>query len=83
MENENIKEKIITSIEKIQELLDEISEIKKTNNDKNMLNRIKIIEKKCYAIISKKCFLKWYKRLRQKNIKSYKILKKGIIFKVK
>ena len=37
MESGGVKEKIITFIEKIQELLDEKSEIKKANNSENLL----------------------------------------------
>ena len=82
MEKENYKEKILIKPEKIQELLDYIAEIK-LNHEKNIFNAIKIIEKKCYEIITKKCIIRWNQRLRQKNLKNHKILKKGIIFKIK
>ena len=57
MESENFKERIITKSEKIQELLDCIAEIKKNNL---FLDKLKILESKCYDIISNKCFIKWY-----------------------
>ena len=80
MESENLKERIITKSEKIQELLDCIAEIKKNNL---FLDKLKILESKCYDIISNKCFIKWHRRLRQKKINDKKIRKKGLIFKIK
>ena len=76
-----LKEKIIVKSEKIQEILDYLNEIKKTDN--NNLKLIRIIEKKCYHIITKTCFVGWCQRLRQKKINNRKIIKKGIIFRIK
>ena len=77
MESENFKERIITKSEKIQELLDCIAEIKKNNI---FLDKLKILESKCYGIISNKCFIKWHRRLRQKKINDKIIKKKRIDF---
>ena len=82
MENENLKEKIIIKSEKIQELLDCINEIKKRNTG-SPLDILKTMEMKCYDIMSKKCIVRWLKRLRQNKINNLKIKKKGIIFQIK
>ena len=82
MKNENFKEKILIKTEKIQELLDYVAEIK-LNHKKNIFDAIKIIEKKCYEIITKKCIIRWNQRKKKKKVKNHKILKKGIIFKIK
>ncbi len=79
---ENLKEKILINTDAIQELLDNIQEIEK-NNYNTQLNTIKIIKKKCYHILGRKYLVRWYQRLRQKNINNQKIRKKGIIFKIK
>ena len=76
-----LKEKIIVKSEKIQEILNYINEIKKTDNVD--LKLIRIIEKKCYDIITKTCFIRWCQRLRQKKINNKKIIKKGVIFRIK
>ena len=76
-----LKEKLIVKSDKIQEILDCISEIKKTDNSN--LKLIRNIEKKCYDIITKTCFIRWCQRLRQKQINNRKIIKKGLIFRIK
>ena len=80
--NENLKEKILIKQEVLQELLDCINELEK-NIHNTQINYIKILKKKCYDIIGKKCLVKWNQRLRLKSINNQKIKKKGIIFKIK
>ena len=80
MEEKNLKKRIIIKYEKIQELLDCIGEIKRKND---VQEKIKILESICYDIISKKCLIKWNRRQRQQKIYDKKIIKKGIVFKIK
>ena len=69
-----LKEKILIDSEKIQELLDCINSIK--NNKETKMDIIKNLEKKCYDINTKTCFILWCQRLRQKQINNRKIKKK-------
>ena len=74
------KEKVVVNQEMIQQLLDILIEIKKNSNQTNL---IKDGEKICIKILGKKCLVKWHKRLRQKNVNGNKIIKKGLIYKIK
>lgn len=78
----NYKEKILLNPQKIYEILDGINKVKKSLNCAQV-EEIKSIEKKIYAILSKKSMVKWNQRLRQKKINEYKVKKKGIILKIK
>ena len=75
-----IKQKIIVNEDIIKKLLDIIIELRKTSNQ---INLAKAGEEICIKILGKKCMVKWHKRLRQKNINNYKVIKKGLIYKIK
>lgn len=79
----NLKEKILINPNKIKDILNDLGNIKKTTEDKTLLDKIEIIERKCYNIIVKKNYVLWDRRLRKKKFEGYKIKKKGTIYKIK
>jgi hypothetical protein len=63
----SIEEKKITTPKKIREILDELNKLKNEVN-KELTNKVKLIENKFYNIITKKrCFVEWCLRLRKTN----------------
>lgn len=74
------KEKITVNKNIIQTLLDIMIELRKNSNQTELAETGEEI---CIKILGKKCVVKWYKRLRQKNVDGKKVIKKGLIYKIK
>lgn len=74
------KEKIVVNKKTILELLEIVMEIKKKNPNQDDLAKA---GEMCIKILGKKCLVKWHRRLRQRDVSGNKIIKKGLIYKIK